>query len=282
MRGRRNNTRRATAKSREQADGAREGARHALRPDLAGADATAEPPRLEPLGITSVRLPRPGLLALVSGVLFVAITLLYRAGAVRGFDQEVASRLVEIRTGWLDFLGTADDLLFRPTPTFVAALVLTVLLWRFGPPWSWCAPPAIVVSGLAEVVVKNGWSQILHPRALLEDIQVLFGVHLHAPSSFPSGHVTRASFLAIIVFAFLPRKISIPFGLLALTCGFARMYTEAHKLSDVAAGAALGTAVASTAVWAVTMLIAMEGDRPGGWRAVGTTLARRLLARRAA
>jgi len=79
--------------------------------------------------------------------------------------------------------------------------------------------------------VKNGWSQILHPRALLDDILVLVGVHLHAPSSFPSGHVTRASFLAIVVFAFLPRKISIPFGILALTCAFARMYTEAHKLT---------------------------------------------------
>jgi membrane-associated phospholipid phosphatase len=232
--------------------------------------------------VTSVRLSRPGLLALVSSAVFLAITLLYRAGAVRGFDQQIASGLVEIRAGWLDALGAADDLLFRPTPTFVAALALTVLLWRFGPPWSWCAPPAIVGSALAEVVVKNGWSQILHPRALLEDIQVLFGVHLHAPSSFPSGHVTRAAFLAIIVFAFLPRKISIPFGLLALTCAFARMYTEAHKLSDVAAGAALGTAVASAAVWAVTVLIAMEGDRGGGWRAVGASLARRLPTRHAA
>jgi hypothetical protein len=77
-----------------------------------------------------------------------------------------------------------DDLLFRPTPTFVAALALTVLLWRFGPPWSWCTPPAIVISALAEVVVKNGWSQVLHPRALLEDIQVLFGVTFMRPRPF--------------------------------------------------------------------------------------------------
>jgi membrane-associated phospholipid phosphatase len=231
--------------------------------------------------MTGAGLPRPGLLALLSSTLFVVITLLYRAGAVRTFDQQIASRVAEIRSGWLDSLGAADDLLFRPTPTFVAALLLTLLLWRFGPPWSWTAPPAIVLSALAEVVVKNGWSQILHPRALLDDILVLFGVHLHAPSSFPSGHVTRASFLAIVVFAFLPRWVSIPFGLLALSCAYARMYTEAHKLSDVLAGAALGIAVASAAVWAVTALIAMEGDPGGGWRAVGAT-ARRVLARRAA
>jgi hypothetical protein len=53
------------------------------------------------------------------------------------------------------------------------------------------------------------------------------------------------------------------------------MYVEAHKLSDVVAGAALGTAVASAAVWGVTVLIALEGDRPGGWRAVVGDLMRR-------
>jgi len=210
------------------------------------------------------------------------VTLLYRAGAVRGVDYEVATRLASVRAGWLDALGTLDELLFRPTPTFIAAILLALILWRFGPPWSWLAPPAIVVSALAEVVVKNGWSQILHPRALLEGIQVLFGAHLHAPSSFPSGHVTRALFLAIVVLAFLPRKIAIPFAVLASTCVLARLYTEAHKVSDVVAGAALGTAVASAAVWGVAVLIALEGERRGGWRAVGGTLARRFLPRRAA
>jgi membrane-associated phospholipid phosphatase len=223
-----------------------------------------------------VRLPWPGLLALASGAVFVAVTLLYRAGAVREIDHQVAVRLAEVRAGWLDILGSANDVLFRPTPSFVAAILLAIFLWRFGPPWSWLAPLAIVVSALAEVVVKNGWSQILHPRALLEDIQVLFGFHLHAPSSFPSGHVTRALFLAIVVLAFLPRKLSIPFGLLALSCVFARMYVEAHKLSDVVAGAALGISVASAVVWGVTVLIALEGDPGGGWRAVGSTLARRV------
>ena len=231
---------------------------------------------------SGVRLARPGALAVVSSAVFVVITLLYRAGTVKSFDQQIASQLVGVRNGWLDALGTLDDVVFRPTPTVVAALVLALILWRFGPPWSWVAPPAIVLSALAEVVVKNGWSQILHPRALLDDILVLVGVHLHAPSSFPSGHVTRASFLAIVVFAFLPRKISIPFGILALTCAFARMYTEAHKLSDVAAGAALGIAVASSAVFFVSVLIAMEGDRGGGWRAIRAALARKLLPRPAA
>jgi membrane-associated phospholipid phosphatase len=231
--------------------------------------------------MTRVRLPRPGLLALVSGAVFVAVTLLYRAGTVKPVDSEVKLLLRGLHTEWLDAMSNADDVLFRPTPTVIAALLIAIILWRFGPPWSWLAPPAIGVVALAEVVVKNGWSQILHPRALYEDFLVLLGIHLHAPSSFPSGHVSRAMFLAIIVFAFLPRKFSIPFGLLALSCFYARMYNEAHRLSDVVAGASLGISVASTAVWGVALLIALEGDRPGGWRAVVATVTQRLMPRRA-
>lgn len=228
------------------------------------------------MGTRRIRLSRPGLLWLVSSAVFVAVTLLYRAGAVKEVDYRIAYLLKDVRAGWLDTLGNLNDVIFRPTPTVVGAMLLALILWRFGPPWSWLAPPAIVVSALAEVIVKNGWSQVLHPRALLEDFQVLLGFHLHAPSSFPSGHVTRALFLAIVVLAFLPRRFSIPFGLLALSCIFARMYVEAHKLSDVVAGAALGTAVASAAVWGVTVLIALEGDRPGGWRGVVAALAGRV------
>lgn len=218
----------------------------------------------------------PGLVALVSGAGFVAVAALYRAGATRDVDREILLRLRDVHTEWLDMLGAADDVLFGPAPTFAAATVLVVVLWRFGPRWSWCAPTAIVLAVLAEVIVKNGWSQVLHPRALIDGVQVLFGGHYHAPASFPSGHVTRAMFLAIIVLAFLPRKVSVPFALLALTTLLARMYTEAHRLSDVLGGASLGICVAYAAVWGVAMLAATEGNRPRSWRAAGGALARKL------
>src|SRR5712692_4417706 len=136
-----------------------------------------------------LRLRHPGLLALVSGAAFIAVTALYRAGATRDADREVFLRLRDVHAGWLDVLGAADDVLFRPTPTFAAAIVLAVFLWRFGPRWSWCAPSAIVLTVLAEVIVKTGWSQVLHFRALIDGIQVLVGGQYHSFASFPSGHV---------------------------------------------------------------------------------------------
>lgn len=225
-----------------------------------------------------VHLRRLRALAIALGAAFIALTLLYRVGATRDVDREALLLLRELHAGWLDALGAVDDVLFRPTPTFAAALVLAIGLWRLGPRWSWCAPPAIALTAVAEVVTKGGWRQVLHLGTLIDGVLVLFGGHYHAPASFPSGHVTRAMFLAVIALSLLPRKASIPFALLALTVPIARMYTEAHKLSDVLGGATLGLCIGCAAVWGVQVIAAREGDL----RREGLRLLRRLRPRGAA
>ncbi len=222
---------------------------------------------------------RPGLYALLAvafGAVFVTIALLYRAGATREIDHDLHLRLLAIHAAWLDALGATDDLVFRPTPTFAAAAVLALFLWRFGPRWAWAAPLAIGVAVVAEVVVKNGPSQVLHPRAFLEGFLVLFGGHFHAPASFPSGHVIRAMFLAVVALAFLPRVVSLPIAILALSTPLARMYTETHRLSDVLGGASLGICVACTAVYGVEMLRRLEGHLRSRWPIVDGGFARKL------
>lgn len=169
-------------------------------------------------------------------------------------DREVLRRLRDVHADWLDALGELDDVLFRPTPTVAAALVLALFLWRAGPRWSWCAPAAIGVTILVEVIIKNGWRQVLHVRALLDGLLVLVGGHFHSAAPFPSGHVARAFFLSTLVLAFLPRRVAIPLALLAFTTPVARVYTEDHRLSEVLGGATLGVAVGSGAVWMVLFL----------------------------
>jgi membrane-associated phospholipid phosphatase len=217
---------------------------------------------------TSPLAIQAGLFALASAAVFLAVAALYRAGVTHDLDHALALRLREVHSGWLDGLSAVDDVLFRATPTIAVAAVLTVVLWRFGGRWAWCAPPAILIALLAEAIVKNGWSQVLHIRALIDGLQALFGGHYHAPASFPSGHVMRAMFLGVIGLAFLPRWISIPFALFALTTPLARMYTEQHRLSDVLGGAALGVCVAYAAVWGARVLAATK-DRPTGRSAAG-------------
>jgi membrane-associated phospholipid phosphatase len=234
-------------------------------------------PAAGPRRVTLAKRRGPyALLALGSGAGFVAITLLYRAGATRGIDNELRLRLLGVHAGWLDALGAADELLFRPTPTLAAAAVLAVLLWRFGPRWSWGAPLAIGLAVVAEVIVKNGPSQVLHLRSFIDGVLVLFGGHYHAPASFPSGHVIRAMFLAIVALAFLPRIVSIPIAALALSTPLARMYTEAHRLSDVLGGASLGICVACAAVCGVALLGWLESHLRVRWRIVDAGFARKM------
>jgi membrane-associated phospholipid phosphatase len=221
------------------------------------------------------RLRRSGILALASGAAFAAITVLYRAGATRDLDHELHLWILDFRAPWLDALATTDDVLFRSTATFAAAAVLAAILWRFGPRWSWCAPLAIVVAVFAEAIVKNGFGQILHLRTLIEGLQVIFGGHFHSPASFPSGHVTRAMFLAVVGLAFLPRIVSVPLALFALTTLLARLYTEQHRLSDVLGGASLGICIGCAAVWAVPILASMEGELRKRWRPASSRLIRR-------
>ena len=195
-----------------------------------------------------------GWLALTAAAGFSLLWAAYRFGWPSGIDRDVAASLDGLSSGWLDALSAVDDTLFRPTPTFAAAILLAAVLWRSGPRWAWCVPLLIGVTALIEVIVKTGIGQLLHPRALIDGIMVLFGGRYHAPASFPSGHVTRAIFLATTLLLFVPRRASIPFLLLALTVPFARLYAEAHHLSDVMAGAFLGAAIASGGAWAVTLL----------------------------
>jgi membrane-associated phospholipid phosphatase len=223
----------------------------------------------------AIKLRRSGLLALVSGAAFAAITVLYRSGATKPVDHELHLWILQFRAEWLDSLAAIDDVAFRSTATFAAAAVLAVLLWRFGPRWSWCAPLAIVVAVFAEAIVKNGFGQILHLRTLIEGMLVIFGGHFHSPASFPSGHVTRALFLAVIALVYVPRVVSIPLTLFALTTLVARLYTEQHRVSDVLGGAFLGISVACAAVWAVATLTAIEAELRKKWRPADGWLARK-------
>jgi membrane-associated phospholipid phosphatase len=223
----------------------------------------------------SSELRRVGLLTLLFGCAFVVLTAVYRTGATKGVDRAVQLWLRTVHTPWLDALGRADDFLFRATPAFAAALLLVLVLWRFGPRWSWCAPLGIAATVLADAIVRNGWSQVMHPRALLAGIGAIFGGSYHASGSFPSSHVSRAIFLAVIALAFLPRKISIPITLIALSTLFARTYTESHKLIDVLGGTALGAFVACFAVWGVGQVAAIDPDFRGMWRSARAAVARR-------
>lgn len=194
-------------------------------------------------------LRHPGTVALVSALGYLLLWAADRTGFVGDLDRTVFFWMREVRGPWLDVLGRVDDVAFRVTPTFALAIAIAAALAWLGPRWAWTAPLSIAVTALVEFLTKHSWRTALHPRELIAAAQELLGGRFLEGASFPSGHVARAAFLAIIAVRFLPRPLAVPAVLAALATGFARVYTEAHRLSDVVGGAALGVSVGCLALW---------------------------------
>jgi len=72
---------------------------------------------------------------------------------------------------------------------------------------------------------------------------------IHAPDqfSFPSGHTMNAFAVATLVTAHVPLSATVAFAA-ATSVGASRVVLELHYASDVAAGATLGTVLASLAI----------------------------------
>jgi membrane-associated phospholipid phosphatase len=189
-----------------------------------------------------------------SGAAYASLAILNRAGMTRDVDRATFFWLRDYHSTWLDVVGSVDDVLLRVAPTFAVAVALAVLLIRIGPRWVWIAPLFILVTGVIEFLTKHSLSRPITMSEILSAARELLGGHYHTAASFPSGHVARAFFLATIGAYALPRGLAILFYGVAVVTFVARMYTEAHKLSDVVAGAALGIFIASCALSVATFM----------------------------
>lgn len=109
-----------------------------------------------------------------------------------------------------------------------------------------------VGANLAWVVLKQIVERPRPPRG--------YAAYLESGFSFPSGHATNAfalgTFIAIFLYHHVPagwsRRLAVVLPLmLAALIAFGRIYLGVHYLSDVLAGAVLGTAFgyAGTLVW---------------------------------
>jgi undecaprenyl-diphosphatase len=102
------------------------------------------------------------------------------------------------------------------------------------------------VSTLVAVAVNQpivGAAHEARPYTTHQGILVL--AHRSSDFSFPSDHATMAGAAAMGLW-FVSRRLGLTATIAALAMGFARVYIAAHYPQDVAAGLALGAAVATT------------------------------------
>ena len=102
---------------------------------------------------------------------------------------------------------------------------------------------------LAGGVVSPIWKEIVG-RSRPRQTTKTFDFHpFSGRASFPSGHATQAFAIASTIATSYPRPwIEVASYGVATLVGFARVHHQAHFASDVAAGAAIGTAVGHTVV----------------------------------
>ena len=151
--------------------------------------------------------------------------------------DDLFTRLSQL--GWLNLVVLAVALgasirgrTFRPFPTVLAA---------------------ILVTSRATAALKDEFDRLRPP---FDDHAIRAIVPVPGNPSFPSGHSSGAFVLAVSLGLLVPRA-RIPALVLAALIGLSRIWLGVHYLSDVIAGALLGTAVALAAHYLSLGLAAM-------------------------
>jgi undecaprenyl-diphosphatase len=101
---------------------------------------------------------------------------------------------------------------------------------------------AIVAVNTAQVALKRAFR-----RARPSGPVSWWDIHAPDQFSFPSGHTMNAFAVATLVTVHVPMAAPLAFAV-AASVGASRVVLELHYVSDVAAGATLGTVLASLAV----------------------------------
>jgi undecaprenyl-diphosphatase len=183
-------------------------------------------------------------LLLVFGLLAAAVNsrqLSLSDSVLLTIAQTPASSPLDLSMVVISLLGSAE------VTTVVIAAMVGSTVWRrrgFSPD---LLVPVVLLT--AAVLVELAGKQIIHqplpPAYLLRGPRV--GVALSTPYSFPSGHMTRATFVYGLLALRLFRRPGSAWWLwlgvlLVWAIGFSRVYLAHHWPADVAGGILLGGA----------------------------------------
>lgn len=169
-------------------------------------------------------------------------------GAVPGWEEAV----LRFFNDWPDFLEPAMWVLQQVGVFGTPVVVGLGVLW-FTRRWIHLVAFSMVLP--LKLMLEKGVVKKLVERER-PFVSVGPDIHVRGPAfeglSFPSGHATTAFATAILLSAFLPRRLRfIPLSW-AVIVGVARLYYGEHNLLDVVAGAAMGIAFA-TVIWLVIL-----------------------------
>jgi membrane-associated phospholipid phosphatase len=173
-------------------------------------------------------------------VAFTLLAVLVGAGATERVDRLVSHLAGAIATPPLDIAASVITLLGQAEVTGPVALVLAFIWWRRRG-WRGLVPLLLFAGVALEVVMKHVVPHPSPPHELSRNLQLLPFLKSASPSSFPSGHVLRATFLSALMLS------RWAFWMVVVLMAVTRAYLNEHWASDVAGGFLLGLALAGVA-----------------------------------
>lgn len=190
-------------------------------------------------------------LALGAAIGFSVLALVVTLGATRPLDLMVITAFQSIASPAIDTVVNAHTLVGQLAITLPLSVLVALVVQRRLGGYAWLGPLFILATGAIELAFKLLVAHPGPPREFIRAFGNPLGIprEFHPPFSFPSGHMARISFLAVVVSGLWPRPWVLALG--AAFVGFslfARVYIGDHWISDAAAGLALGTAVGAVAI----------------------------------
>lgn len=169
--------------------------------------------------------------------------------------------------------GTSNALFDAVMPVITSTAVwrpiyAAIILWLliFGKTKGrWCALGLLVavaiLDPLSTVLLKEPIGR-LRPYDVLPDVFKLVG---SGGGSFPSNHALNNAAAATIASAYYPRAKWVLWSIVLLIC-FSRVYVGVHWVSDVLAGAAIGTIAGVGMLWLLNKVTAWMDRRSASKR----------------
>lgn len=200
------------------------------------------------------------MLGVAAGVLAL-LTAAVALGLTRPADLAL-TRAIQLAASYpLDVAANAHTYLGLVPLTVAVALLASLALWGRGHRALAIAALFLLATGPIELALKLGLDHPGPPEEFVRAFSYL-GPGFSTPSSFPSGHATRITFLCALVALAVraPAARAVAAALVAVTLA-ARVYIGDHWSSDVVGGAALGVACASAGLLAGRRLAQSAASR---------------------